>query len=153
MGSSFFNSLHPRYFFMFLSSADVFRNQFHWKILSGIPSEYQIIWIQIRLDMLSGLIWVHTVCKCYQQRKCGDKELILRLYKWAPPSLNVGDVHYLKWIGSTIIQYVVKSMQNIKNINELVPSVRYRLACAPIKDRSACTSVQSDQSLWWMLRG
>ena len=33
----------------------------------SIPSECQTIWIQIRPDILSGLIWVQTVCKGYQQ--------------------------------------------------------------------------------------
>ena len=41
-----------------------FRNQFFQKILSGIPSKCQTDWIQIRPDILSGLIWVQTVCKC-----------------------------------------------------------------------------------------
>ena len=35
--------------------------------LSGIPSECQTVWIQIRPDVLSGLIWVQTVCTGYQQ--------------------------------------------------------------------------------------
>ena len=30
-------------------------------------SECQTIWTQIRTDVLSDLIWVQTVCKCYQQ--------------------------------------------------------------------------------------
>ena len=35
---------------------------------SGIPSECQTVWIQIRPpDTLSGLIWFQTVCKGYQQ--------------------------------------------------------------------------------------
>ena len=40
------------------------------KILLGIPSERQTIWIKIRPDIpdiLSGLIWVQTVCNGYQQ--------------------------------------------------------------------------------------
>ena len=37
------------------------------KNLSGIQSECQTIWIQIRHNVLSGLIWVQTVCKGYQQ--------------------------------------------------------------------------------------
>ena len=37
------------------------------KNLSGIPSECQTVWIQIRPDKTSGLIWVQTVCKGYQQ--------------------------------------------------------------------------------------
>ena len=32
------------------------------KNLSGIPSEFQIVWIVIWPDILSGLIWVQTVC-------------------------------------------------------------------------------------------
>ena len=48
----------------FLSSSDYFRNQLFPKILSVIPSECQIVWIQTRPDML-GLICVQTVCKCY----------------------------------------------------------------------------------------
>ena len=35
--------------------------------MSGTPSEDQMIWIQIRTDILSVLIWVQTVCKGYQQ--------------------------------------------------------------------------------------
>ena len=35
--------------------------------LSGMPSGCQTVWIQIRPDFLSGLIWVQTVCKNYQQ--------------------------------------------------------------------------------------
>ena len=33
----------------------------------SIPSECQTVWIQVRPDILSGLIWVQTVCKGYQQ--------------------------------------------------------------------------------------
>ena len=45
------------------------KTEFFKKNLLGIPSEYQTVWIQIRPDILSGLIWVQTVCKAYQQRK------------------------------------------------------------------------------------
>ena len=45
----------------------LFQNQLFQKILSGIPSERQTVWIQIRSDILSGLIWVQTVRKGYQQ--------------------------------------------------------------------------------------
>ena len=37
------------------------------KILSGIPLGCQAVWTQIRPDILTGLIWVQTVCKGYQQ--------------------------------------------------------------------------------------
>ena len=60
------NSLSPGLFFMlFLSSADFFTMNFF--INSGIPSECQADWIQIKPDVLSGLIWVQTVCKSYKQ--------------------------------------------------------------------------------------
>ena len=48
-------------FSCFLSSADFFQNWLFWKILSGIPIECQTIWIQIRPDILSGLIWFQNV--------------------------------------------------------------------------------------------
>ena len=51
----------------FLSSANFFQNYFFQKILSGTLSEWQTVWIQIRTDILSVLIWVQTVCKGYQQ--------------------------------------------------------------------------------------
>ena len=51
----------------FLSSADFFHNQFFPKNSFGnIPSECQTVEPD-RPNMLSGLIWVHTVCKGYQQ--------------------------------------------------------------------------------------
>ena len=33
----------------------------------SIPSGCQTVWIQIRPNILSGLIWVQTVCNGYQQ--------------------------------------------------------------------------------------
>ena len=39
-----------------------FQNQLLKKILSGIPSECQTVWIHIRPNILSGMIWVQTVC-------------------------------------------------------------------------------------------
>ena len=38
-------------------------------------SKCQTDWIQIRPDVLSGLIWVQTVCIIYQQTTLGDKML------------------------------------------------------------------------------
>ena len=60
----------------FLSSADFFQNQLFPKILPGIPSEFQTIWIQIGTDVLSVLIRVRTVCEGYQQTALVGKELI-----------------------------------------------------------------------------
>ena len=44
---------------------------------SRIPSVCQTVWIQIRPDILSGLIWVHTVCKGYKQMTLVSKGLTL----------------------------------------------------------------------------
>ena len=52
-------------------------NQLFWKKkLSGIPSECQTVWIQIRTDILSGLILVQTVCKDCQLTTLVGKELM-----------------------------------------------------------------------------
>ena len=65
---------------LFLSSADFFQNQLFRKILSGTPSECQTVWIQIRPDVLSGLIWVQTVCKGFQQTTLVGNELMIVIY-------------------------------------------------------------------------
>ena len=61
--------------FFFLSSADCFKNQPFRKVILEILSKIQAVWIQIRPDILSGLTWVHTVCKGYQQTTLVGKEL------------------------------------------------------------------------------
>ena len=60
---------------IFLSSADLFKNQLFQKILSGILSECQTVWIQIRSDILSGQIWVQIVRKS----SLGDKKVRVKL--------------------------------------------------------------------------
>ena len=42
---------------------------FFKKSLSGKPSEYQTVWIQIRTHIMSSLIWVQIDCTGYQQMK------------------------------------------------------------------------------------
>ena len=49
---------------------------FFSKILSEKTSECQTDWTQIRPDILSGLIWVLSVCKGYHQTTLGCKKLI-----------------------------------------------------------------------------
>ena len=46
---------------MLLLSADFFQNQLFRKIISGIPTECQTVWIQIGPDILLGPICVQTV--------------------------------------------------------------------------------------------
>ena len=63
-------------FSCFLLITYFFQNQLFGKTLSGIPLECQRVWIQIRTDILLGLIWVETVCKRDQQRTLVGEELI-----------------------------------------------------------------------------
>ena len=46
---------------------------FSKKILSGTLAVCQTVWTKVRTDVLSVLIWVQTVCKCYQQTTNVDK--------------------------------------------------------------------------------
>ena len=52
------------------------------KNLSGTLSECQMIWIQIKTDILLPLIWVQTVCKDYQQttKVAASKERVKAVY-------------------------------------------------------------------------
>ena len=52
----------------FLLSVDFFLNQPFQKCISVIPSEFQIVWRQIRPDILSGLIWVQLFAKVISQQ-------------------------------------------------------------------------------------
>ena len=55
-------------FFMFLSSVDFFSNiEFFEKLFSGILSDCQTVWIQVRPAFRRAWIWVQTVCKSYHQ--------------------------------------------------------------------------------------
>ena len=54
-----------------------FKTNFLQKILSGIPSEDEKDWIQIRSNILLGLIWVQSVCKGYEQMTLVGNELTL----------------------------------------------------------------------------
>ena len=60
-------------FQLFCRLLNFFQNQNFRKILSGKPSECQTVLILIRPDLMSGLIWVKTVCKGYQQTTLVDK--------------------------------------------------------------------------------
>ena len=53
--------------FFFLSSADFFQNKLFRIRILRVPSEWQTVWIQMRPDILSGLICVQIVCKGYEQ--------------------------------------------------------------------------------------
>ena len=56
-----------------------FQNQLFRKILLGIPSECQTVWIQIRPYFSLCLIWVQAVCKSYPQTTLVDIVKITRV--------------------------------------------------------------------------
>ena len=73
-----FNSLSTDkflYVFFFCRLLISFKINFFKKILSGIPSEFQTVWTQIRPYKKSDLIWIQTFCKVYQQTAVVGKEL------------------------------------------------------------------------------
>ena len=57
----------------------IFQNQLFRKFISRIPSECRTVWILIRPDVLSGLIWIQIVGKSYLQMTIGDKGLRLQI--------------------------------------------------------------------------
>ena len=59
----------------FLSSVDLFQSQLFIRKSFRIQSECNQFWIQIRPDVLSGLILVQTDCEDYQQRILAGKGL------------------------------------------------------------------------------
>ena len=75
------NSLQAGKVFMFLSSADYFENDLFKKFVQNKhQGTCQTVKTQIRPDILSGLIWVQTVCKVYEQTTQAGKELIIMTY-------------------------------------------------------------------------
>ena len=75
-----------------LLAGDFFEKKTFQKILSGIPSECKTICIQIRPNILSGLIWVQTVCRSYQQMTLAGKELVCTFLM---PRLHLPDDEYM----------------------------------------------------------
>ena len=56
-----------KFFMLFCRLLNFFQKQLFLKILSGIPSECQTVWIQIRPNETLGLIWAQSVSKGYEQ--------------------------------------------------------------------------------------
>ena len=63
-----------RNFFMIFCHLLIFLDFFPKKFLQEYH-QCQTVWIQIRPDILSGLIWAQTVCKDYHQATTVNKEL------------------------------------------------------------------------------
>ena len=73
------------------------------KNLSGIPPECQTVWIQIRPSILSGLVWVQTGCKGYQQTTSGplvEKEHYWMSHKLCRPWSDATECD--TWSGSAL---------------------------------------------------
>ena len=71
------------------------------KILSEIQSNCQTVWIQIRPDVLSGLVCFQTVCKVYQQTTLVGKELTItaaRDYYMCNSSHSTSSVNIIRYI-------------------------------------------------------
>ena len=67
-------SLPPGKFLTLFCRLQIFyKINYFEKLFPGIPSQCQTVWIQIWRDILSGLIWVQTDCKNYQQTTLGDE--------------------------------------------------------------------------------
>ena len=74
-------------FACFLSSGD-----FSFKInfsKNSFRNECQTVWIQIRPDAMSGLIWVQIVCEGYQQTTVVGKEFNAHIVLYTMNVLNV----------------------------------------------------------------
>ena len=96
--------------YFFLLSADFFQNYFFLNILSGIPWECQMVWIQIRTDVLSVLILVQTVL---QRLSADNKSCCLQ------GKINVNYLSYTTGAWSSIL----KLLLNAKTEN-LIMSLR-----------------------------
>ena len=59
---------------LFLSSADFFKINFFQNFFEK-TIRVETVWIQVRHDILSGLIWIQTAYKGYQQTTLIGKEL------------------------------------------------------------------------------
>ena len=70
------NVLNPQLFACFFHCLLVFfRINFLLKFFSGVLSECQTVWTQIRPGIILGLIWALNLCDGYQHTTFGDKEL------------------------------------------------------------------------------
>ena len=78
-----------KFFHAFCHLLIFFQNQLFRKFISGIPSGCQTDWIQIRPNILSGLIWVQSACKGWEIFSCFlssadffSKSTFSRIYFW-----------------------------------------------------------------------
>ena len=109
--------MQEEFFILLLSSADFFQHSIFPKIISGTLSECQTVWIQIRTDATSVLIWIQTVCKCYQQttKVAASKERvnIIHYTQSLTQSLSKRQTVWLcrSWSGSKLFANVISRRQ------------------------------------------
>ena len=106
------------------------------KIISGLSSECQTVWIQIRPYILWSLIWVQTVCKKYQITEAppAGKELTKRYIVLIYP-LNVSSSKIkCNCICYLTVSHKIKFENSMKNLtcehflqNTCIPSNLYEL--------------------------
>ena len=72
----------------FLSSIFFFKTTLNF---SGILSKCQTVWIQIKPDILSCLIWVQLICKGYQRPTLVSRQIyaITAKISWAGPNMRM----------------------------------------------------------------
>ena len=118
-------SLHSLTFFMLgkflmllLSSADFFKI-INFKKKSGTLSKCQMVWIQIRTNILLVLIWVQTVCKGYQQMtKVATSKERFKCNKimFTPPSLPIPPpIFFLLTCNSSLVASIYN--QSVKKVD------------------------------------
>ena len=76
-----FACLHTGSFCIFVAYRFFFPKSTSLKILSGKPPECQTVWIQIRSELLSGLIWVQAVSNSYQRTTLIGKRKFENMWK------------------------------------------------------------------------
>ena len=79
-----FSTLHARKFFMIFCCLQIFSKTNGFKMWNTIKALNSLdpgqAWHFVRPDILSGLIWVQTVCKSYQPKTLAGKEFNICAY-------------------------------------------------------------------------
>ena len=81
-----------------------------------MPSEYQTDWVQIRPDILSGLIWVQFVCKGYEQMTLAGNDLI---------RLGNDSHHFMNTRKLTLRKFIDISLKRNKMLAKIIANLFY----------------------------
>ena len=102
-----YTKVPPRKFwYAFCRLLIFFKINFFEKFFQEYNQSVKTVWIQIRLDILSGLIWIQTVYKGYQKMTLVDKELKRRT-KFAIGSENEVNKNNIGFIVVTGSRYTI----------------------------------------------